>query len=135
MQVPLTVPTIPFVAPASHRWESVAINGLPTPVLFPAAEPLRPLTKREEDVFRRLYIFYLDCMDLNEDSRRRRACGMLPSPDWRSLMRSVGHDEENQDHLWGTSCHWVIRFHPRCWLAVGQDLNEARWWEGPYRKY
>lgn len=135
MQDEFVPPTVPFRAPPAHRWVSVELNGVPTPALFRLGETARNLNKREQDVFRRLYIFYLDCMDLNKDSMRRRAAGDGPSEQWRDLMKAVGHDTENQDHLWYTKRNWEIRFHPRCWLVAGDDVEEKRWWEGPYAKY
>lgn len=135
MQPEFVPPTVPFRAPPAHRWVSVALNGTPTPVLFRLGETDRALSKREQDVFRRLYIFYLDCMELNEDSMLRRAAGEGPSQQWRSLMHAVGHDEENQNHLWYLKRNWEIRFTPLCWLVAGDDVSQKRWWEDAYTIY
>ncbi len=135
MQLALVPPNVPFAAPAGWEWALADLENMPTPVLFKAGETGRALSNREQQVLRRLYIFYLDCMDLNLVSRARRARGEGPSENWRTLMRAVGHDEENQDHLWYLKQHWEIKFTPLCWLRAGDDVSEKRWWEFAYTHF
>lgn len=135
MQLALTPPNVPFAAPEGYCWKLTELEKMPTPVLFKEGDTERTLSKREQQVLRRLYIFYLDCMDLNIESRWRRVRGEGPSENWRTLMAAVGHDEANQDHLWYLRMHWEIKFTPLCWLRAGDDMSERRWWENAYTNF